>query len=170
MYLQAVLSTAQGSPSSFSDSTVRSINRRRSKRRSLALSASATLPQAGDIPVLIRDISPGGLLLEAGAGMLRMDDEVTIDLPDDTKIRSRVAWTSERFFGCEFDSPISAAGISAALLRGKTLPRAAAAPGRPLPNPGIRSGALEPESDLSVALVIGFLLWAGAGGVLALIL
>jgi hypothetical protein len=146
------------------------MNRRRSKRRSLTLSAFASLPRASEIPVLIRDISPGGLLIQADSGTLRIDDQVLLDLIDGRTVLARVAWTSERLFGCEFASPISVGAISAALLRGEAQSRSTVSGDHLLPELGMRGEALEPESNLTVALALGFLLWAGAGAMLALML
>ena len=170
MYLQAVLSIPQGSASSFSNSTARSIYRRGPKRRSLTLSASASLPRGSEVPALIRDISPGGILIQADAGTLAIDDEVTLNLADDTTIRARVAWTSERLFGCEFKTPISVATVSAALLRAEPQSRAAGPGNRPLADSGKARGGFLPEANFSVALLLGISLWAAGGAAMALVL
>ena len=170
MYLQAVLSTSTGSTGTFSNRTAQSSNRRRKERRSLTLSAFANSPNESGIPVLIRDISPGGLLIQAEAGTLNIDDEVTFDLADDAQVRARVAWMSERLFGCAFKTPISVAIVSAALLKAE--PRSAVADTENRVQPrssGARNGIV-PEANLALALVLAALLWAAIGATLALVL
>ena len=170
MYLQAVLSTSTGSAGSFSNRTAQSMNRRRTERRSLTLAASGSSPSEASIPVLIRDISPGGLLIQADAGALNIDDEVTFNLADDSCVQARVAWMSERLFGCEFRTPVSAGTLSAALL--KSEPRS-----RPPDNgfhcPPRSRGVSEevvPEENFSLALMIAALFWMAGGVALALVL
>ena len=170
VYLQAVLSTATGNPGSLSNLAARSTNRRRSERRSLILSASANSPNEGGIPVLIRDISPGGLLIQAKAGTLKIDDEVTFWLADDTPVHARVAWMSERLFGCEFKTPVSVATVSAALLKAE--PRSTIGHigySGPPRSQGV-SKDIVPEASFSLALILAILLWAAGAAVLALVL
>ena len=171
MYLQAVLSPSTASTGSFARQTAQSMNRRQTERRSLALSASASSPKESGIPVLIRNISPGGLLIQAEPGILTIDDEVTVDLADDKQIKARVAWVSERLFGCEFKKPVSVATVSAALLKAE--PRFGPAGNRRLRGSartrGI-SGGVVPEANFSLSLVLAVLLWAAGAAALALVL
>ena len=138
-----------------------SIDRRRSVRRSLRLSASTSVPSPGDTPVLILDISPGGLLIEAAASSLSVDDQIEIMLPDKGLVQARVAWRAGSFFGCEFNKAISAGAISAALLRADpNFPENARS------DDATRNGILvgrarfEPELNLSVPLYVSLALWA----------
>jgi hypothetical protein len=168
MYLQAVLSTSAGSTGSISRQTTHAKNRRRTKRRSLTLSAFASSSNESGIPVLIRDISPGGLLIQAEPGTVKIDDEVTFELAGDTLVRARVAWMSERLIGCEFETPVSVATVSAALLKAEPQ----------FNRPDDRSGRaprsrdvnqeLAPEANFSFALILAVLLWVAGGSALAL--
>ena len=169
MYLQAVLSRSTGNTGSVRSQTTRSMNRRRTERRSLTLSASASSPNESGIPVIIRDISPGGLLIQAEAGTLKIDDEVTFELADDTRVQARVAWMSERLFGCKFKSPVSVATVCAALLKAE--PRSATGSvGYPGPPRSSVSKDVVPEANFLLALIVAALVWVAAGTALALVL
>jgi hypothetical protein len=170
MYLQAVLSPSISSTGSVAGQTARSVNRRRTERRSLALSASASSPKESGMPVLIRDISPGGLLIQAEPGILSIDDEVTFKLAADKQVKARVAWVSERLFGCEFKRPVSVATVSAALLKAEPQlgPAGNGLPGSPRTR-GI-SEEIVPEANFFLALVLAVLLWAAGAAALALAL
>ena len=160
MYLQAVLSTSTESTGSFSNQTAHSMNRRRTERRSLTLSASASSPSESEISVLVRDISPGGLLFQAEAGTLKIDDEVTLELADDTRVQARVAWMSERLFGCEFKTPVPVATVSAALLKAEPQFGAPNSGFRGLPHSRSVSEEVVPEANFSLALILAVFLWA----------
>jgi hypothetical protein len=169
MYLQAVLSPLIARSGSFARQTPRSLNRRQAERRSLALTACASSPKEIGIPVLIRDISPGGLLIQAEPGILSIDDEVTLALADDKQVKARIAWVSERLFGCEFKTPVSVATVSAALLKAEPQ----FGPGNGLPGSPRTRGIGEevrPEANFSLALVLAVLLWMAGGAALALFL
>jgi hypothetical protein len=168
MYLQAVLSTSTESTGSFSNQTGHSMNRRRTERRSLTLSASASSPSESGISVLVRDISPGGLLIQAEAGTLKIDDEVTLELADDTRVQARVAWMSERLFGCEFKTPVPVATVSAALLKAEPQFGAPNSGFRGLPHSRNVSEEVVPEANFSLALILAVLLWVAGGWALAL--
>ena len=170
MYLQAVLSTSTGGTGSFANQAAQSMNRRRTERRSLTLSASASSQSETGIPVLIRDISPGGLLIQAEAGALNIDDEVTFELADDTRVQARVAWMSERLFGCAFKTPVSVATVSAALLRAEPQVNAPVNEFRIRPHSRGVSEGVVPEANFSLALILAALLWAAGGAALALVL
>lgn len=91
----------------------RPFDRRTAPRRTMHL--DTTLSGTGD-EVIIHDLSPGGLLIETGA-TLRRFEELEIDLPRHGPTLAWVAWTSGRYFGCEFARPVSKAAVSAALLQ-----------------------------------------------------
>lgn len=88
----------------------RKAERRRSARRELRLGLGDT-----DEPVTIRDISRTGMLLENRSAML-VGATFDVSLPQAGQVCAHVVWTSGDFYGCEFDEPISAAAVSAALL------------------------------------------------------
>lgn len=158
MRLAAVL---QEAPSVEGPDAKRGETRRRAERRSLRLSVDTTLPSAGDTQVLIRDISSGGLLIEAEPTSLSVDDWIEVGLPGTGPVKGRVVWTSGRFFGCEFDQPISTGMLSAALL--KAAPAVIADPllesaSKDTPPSRSRSRLL-PELNFSVAVLLSFALW-----------
>ena len=93
--------------------TLATDERRSQKRRRLHLEAA--LATSGD-EVLIHDISATGVLLETDAE-LEAFESLQFDLPEIGATQAVVIWSSGRYFGCEFTTPISKAAISAALLR-----------------------------------------------------
>ena len=101
MVLQARLSASQAS------------NRRASPRRTLRL--ELTLADEGEV-VTIHDISNTGLLLETRASMAE-GQKFDVDLPEIGVTQSTVVWARARYFGCRFNTPVSKAAVSAALLR-----------------------------------------------------
>lgn len=160
MRLTAVLRTSDAEQNSGEE--VAAVDRRRSARRSLTLSADANVPSAGDTQVLIRDISPGGILIEAEVPALAVDDQIEIYLPDKGVVRTRVAWASGRFFGCEFSEPVSAGAISAALLMAEPQiadrePSRTAASMHPF---GEGRRQFEPEVNFSIPLYLSLGVWA----------
>lgn len=165
MRLTAVLCSMNDDEISISGDADKAFDRRRSTRRPLRLAASSSAASAGDIQVLVRDISPGGLLIEAETPALAVDDWIEVSLPDKGVVKARVAWTSGRLFGCEFTEPVSVGAISAALLKAEPqvaedTPSAVAdvenlSPGRRL--------KLVPELNFSTALYLSLALWAVIG-------
>jgi DNA-binding transcriptional regulator YiaG len=90
----------------------------RGPRRMLRLEARG-LTAAGDAAgVVVHNISANGLLLESEVS-LAAGETIDIDLPHAGTTCARVMWTSGRFFGCQFDVPISTAALSAAQLQGE---------------------------------------------------
>ena len=87
--------------------------RRGSQRRKLSLGVSLG---AGGDPVIIRDFSSHGMLIESAA-KLPLFDRIEIDLPEAGKTSAFIVWNSGRYYGCEFTEPLSKASVSAALLR-----------------------------------------------------
>jgi len=96
--------------------------RRGSQRRRLSLGVS--LRASGD-PVIIRDFSSHGMLIES-AESLPLFDRIEIDLPEAGKTSALIVWKSGRYHGCEFTEPLSRASVSAALLRSQ--PKTGASP------------------------------------------
>jgi hypothetical protein len=64
-----------------------------------------------------------------------------VELPEVGIVRADVIWSRNRFAGCSFEAPISAAAVSAALLRSD--PKAQPAP--------VARGVAEPERDRDLA-------------------
>ncbi|NTZ43977.1 PilZ domain-containing protein [Altererythrobacter sp. SALINAS58] len=119
MQLKAVLGHPADNPANITSGTAKAADRRRTERRALRLSAAANSHSADGLPVFVLDISRGGLLLEAEPGALAVDERVDISLPDQEVVTGRIAWQSDRFFGCEFTTTISPAAVDAALLKGE---------------------------------------------------
>lgn len=87
----------------------------RSTRRTLRLRLQGRAG-GGDLNVSVHNISATGLLLEGDAA-LAVDDRIDIDLPHAGVTRARVIWVSGALYGCQFETPISSATLSAAQLR-----------------------------------------------------
>jgi hypothetical protein len=96
-----------------------SANRRYAPRRRISLGSS--LEGSGD-GVVIHDLSSTGMLIETVAE-LRVLDKLEIALPEAGTARATVVWSSGRFHGCQFKSPISQAALSASQLRSPPLTR-----------------------------------------------
>ena len=88
-------------------------NRRYAPRRTLTL--GSVLQDSGGTAV-IRDLSVSGLSLET-ADPLSVGERLLVDLPLNGATCATVVWRDGSLFGCEFEETVSAAAISAALLR-----------------------------------------------------
>ena len=91
---------------------------RAADRRVLQLSVTASIADES-AEALIHNLSERGLLLETSAD-LRVGDSMNVELPYVGEVVAAVVWSRDNFFGCEFDSAISKAVVSAALLRSPT--------------------------------------------------
>lgn len=94
----------------------RAADRRAARRRTLRLTVSSATPAGGSAQVFIHDISVTGLLLETSADLL-VGETIEVDVPEGGPTSAIVMWNSGRFFGCQFQGRISAASVSAAVLR-----------------------------------------------------
>jgi hypothetical protein len=97
---------------------------RTTTRRKLRLEAPGSITSDGG--VLILDISTTGLLIKM-TGDLAIGETFEVDLPEAPGVRLTAKWSSGPLFGCEFSKPVSAATVSAALLRAPVEPRLAPA-------------------------------------------
>ena len=88
-------------------------NRRYAPRRTLTL--GSLLHESGGSAV-IRDLSVSGLSLET-ADPLSVGEKLLVDLPLNGATCATVVWRDGSLFGCRFEESVSAAAISAALLR-----------------------------------------------------
>lgn len=161
MHLKAVLRSSASSDDSLSRGVVDGLQRRSTQRRSLELSTVANSTEAGETRVLVRDISPGGILIEAEAPALCVDDSLEVHLPDLGVAHARVVWTSGRFSGCEFSDSISTSAISAALLKAK--PPSPKEHAFDESNANLyegQRGRFDPTQNFSVAFFMAFALWA----------
>lgn len=90
--------------------------RRSSRRRKLRLEAEGLRALAGDTLVVIHDLSEEGLLVESPTPLAE-GELLEVVVPEAGTVQAKVAWASDRFFGCRFEAPISTGAVSAALLR-----------------------------------------------------
>lgn len=90
--------------------------RRASRRRKLRLHAEGVSASTSQTEVIIHDLSEDGLLVESPIA-LSEGELLEVVIPEAGTVQAEVAWSSERFFGCRFNHPISTAAVSAALLR-----------------------------------------------------
>lgn len=88
----------------------------RAPRRTLNLEAQGSLESGGAARVLVHNISATGLLLESPQA-LSDDEGITIELPQAGSCRARVVWSSGDLYGCQFETAIPKAVLSAAQLR-----------------------------------------------------
>jgi hypothetical protein len=135
-------------------------DRRRSDRKSLTLSATAKAPSAGEVPIVIRDISPRGLLIEAESATLSAGDLIRIGLPDKGLVVAQVVWASGVYFGCQLDQTISPAAVSAALLKSDPHEPVCAGPSLVQSQRARIAGrAARPELNLSLPFGLSVILW-----------
>lgn len=111
----------------------------RKPRRTLRLEAMGETTGGQAAAVTIHNISTTGLLLETIAA-LAVGEAIDVDLPHTGKTRANVIWVSGSFHGCAFDTPITQAALSAALLRGE---------------PGMEEPAAAPSVDIGDATLGG---------------
>lgn len=165
MHLLAALKATDRNVPGLAQVAVVPAERRHGERRSLTLSAVSSSPSAGEYEVIVRDISVGGLLVETKDHVLAVGDLVEVGLPERGAVSAKVVWQSGSFSGCQFEEPVTAAAVSAALLSADPL-------GQPTnPNPNReriqRSGGnrteLEPELNFSVAFALALFTWAIIG-------
>lgn len=126
----------------------------RDQRRKLLLEARGSTA-SGAAAVLVHNISTTGLLLESDAA-LADGEAIEIELPHAGGTRARVVWTSGRLAGCQFDSPISPAALSAAQLQSAAAPQAdLAASAHALPDEvlGVQLQRLRKARGLTLAQV-----------------
>lgn len=91
-------------------------DRRASDRRLLRLPVAGAIANDSGVDVFIHDLSRSGLLMETRTA-LQVGDQIEVDLPEAGNTIARVVWSTGQFFGCQFNSLIPAAALSAALLR-----------------------------------------------------
>lgn len=102
--------------SAYFQSSAKDSGTSRAKRRKLLLAVRGAHASGSDVSVMVHNISETGLLIECEAA-LSIDDRIDIDLPHAGTVSATLVWVSGRMFGCQFDSPISPAALSAAQLQ-----------------------------------------------------
>ena len=165
MHLIAALRASDGNRIRLASEASETLQRRHNERRSLTLSAVTNFPSVGETQVVVRDISMSGLLMETEPDILSIDDSVELSLPERGVVRARVIWQSGRFFGCQFNKPVSAGAISAALLKsdpGDASEKLISTRDAKAPFRGSGIGFV-PQRNFSVALVLSLALWVLIG-------
>ena len=104
-------------------------------------------------------------MFETESAALSVNDYVEVCLPYSQANKGRVVWTSGRLFGCEFNEPVSAAAISAALLKAEpqdeeNIPAGVVNGPRPI---SARQSYLGPELNFAQASTLAIGLWAIIG-------
>lgn len=89
--------------------------RRHAQRRTLSLGTLASSDPAS-WRVVVHNLSETGLRMQTGM-LLHIGDTIEVELPETESVIARVIWADDTTYGCEFLSPISKGGVSAALLR-----------------------------------------------------
>ena len=94
---------------------------RRSEARRHLLFATTAVGDDGDSqPVLVRDISARGLLLETEEG-ITLDQVVSINLPEAGDVAAHVIWQGDKLAGCRLDGHLSQATIDAVRAKGEAV-------------------------------------------------
>lgn len=92
---------------------------RHSVRHTLHLEAIGATASGEHARVTVHNISASGLLLETTARLV-IGETLVLDLPDAGGRRATIGWASAEFYGCQFDTPLTSAELSAAQLRSTT--------------------------------------------------
>jgi transcriptional regulator with XRE-family HTH domain len=106
----------------------RPVARSRAPRRQLRLPIAGSRATGAEIETLVHNISTTGLLVESTLPM-SIGEAFDVHLPHAGSISAKVVWRSGDLLGCQFESPVSEATLSAAQLRSSgesDLPDAAA--------------------------------------------
>jgi transcriptional regulator with XRE-family HTH domain len=94
-------------------------NERRSEaRRHLLYATTARGDDGGSQPVLVRDISARGLLLETEEGVT-LDPTIAVTLPEAGDVEAHVIWQGDKLAGCRLDDHLSQATIDAVRVKGE---------------------------------------------------
>lgn len=94
-------------------------NERRSEARRHLLFATGARGEDGESqPVLVRDISARGLLLETEEGVT-LDQTIAVNLPEAGDVDAHVIWQGDKLAGCRLDTHLSQATIDAVRAKGE---------------------------------------------------
>ena len=114
-------------------------NRRRTNRRLLSLQVPGAIAAGPGVDVFIHDLSLTGLLIETWESLV-VGMRIEVDLPEIGKTEAQVVWSTGHYFGCQFETAIPAAALSAAMLRNPIgAQRTAAASAAPASAPLVRT-------------------------------
>ena len=135
-------------------------NERRSEARRHLLFATTARGETGESqPVLVRDISARGLLLETEEGAT-LDSLIEVGLPEAGEVEAHVIWQGDKLAGCRLEGHLSQATIDAVRAKGEAAHAEQldedGAPDAPLPRTAARTLAarlkqLRIERDLTRA-------------------
>lgn len=92
--------------------------RRSDTRRHLLFATTARGEEGETQPVLVRDISARGLLLETEEGVT-LAEPFTVNLPEAGDIAAHVIWKGDKLAGCRLDNHLSQATIDAVRAKGE---------------------------------------------------
>jgi transcriptional regulator with XRE-family HTH domain len=104
-----------------------SFDQRGTPRKTLRLLTSLKGAGRKGTPVLVHDLSAGGMLIESDES-LAIGETLAVELPRAGQREATVVWTGDRFYGCRFAEELPSSAVSAALLRARP-----AAPQSPRP-------------------------------------
>lgn len=94
-------------------------NERRSETRRHLLFPTTVRGEDGESqPVLVRDISARGLLLETEEGVT-LDPVIAVALPGAGDVEAHVIWQGDKLAGCRLDDHLSQATIDAVRIKGE---------------------------------------------------
>jgi transcriptional regulator with XRE-family HTH domain len=94
-------------------------NERRSETRRHLLFATTARNENGETqPILVRDISARGLLLETEEGVT-LDESFSVTLPEAGDVAAHIIWKGEKLAGCRLDNHLSQATIDAVRAKGE---------------------------------------------------
>lgn len=133
----------------------KSAGKPRAPRRKLSLETSSARSSGEAASVSVHDISASGLLLESKVALV-VDEKIDIELPHAGVTPAKVVWNSGDLFGCQFDTPISTATLSAAQLRSavhqtvEVIPVKAVVPDESF---GVRLHRLRTEKNLTLSQI-----------------
>lgn len=112
---------------------------RRSEARRHLLFATTAIGETGESqPVLVRDISARGLLLETDEG-ITLDKVVTVNLPEAGEVAAHVIWQGDKLAGCRLDDHLSQATIDAVRAKGEAAHAEQPEADAPLPRTAART-------------------------------
>lgn len=92
--------------------------RRSEARRHLLFATTAKGASGQTQPVLVRDISARGLLLETEEGAT-LDQLIAVTLPEAGDVEAHVIWQGDKLAGCRLDHHLSQATIDAVRVKGE---------------------------------------------------
>lgn len=125
------------------------MDRRNGERRRLHLQIDGATEDGAPLNVTVLDLSESGLLLRTEAELV-VDEVLEVELPLVGAQAARVVWASQELFGCQFETPLSKAALSAAQLQATPQPASPADDQAEGETFGARLRRLRKDRDLSL--------------------